>query len=137
MIKSDIWGIISVYIGKILTNIFKRFCAIFCMLDVKYVTFTGTGSWTFVTGFRLRLYKSNRNQLSGLPSLPLSVRSFVCVLSICLYVNIFVFGSFRNWCNFRQHFCFWTLTRKHFVQSNSNLTGRYITIIAKLLSKLV
>ena len=41
------------------------------MLDVKYVTFSGTGSWTFVTGFRLRLYKSNRNQLSGLPSLPL------------------------------------------------------------------
>ena len=41
------------------------------MLDVKYVTFSGTGSWTFVTGFRLHLYKSNRNQLSGLPSLPL------------------------------------------------------------------
>ena len=41
------------------------------MLEVKYVTFSGTGSWTFVTGFRLRLYKSNRNQLSGLPSLPL------------------------------------------------------------------
>ena len=42
------------------------------MLDVKYVTFSGTGSWTFVTGFCLRLYKSNRNQLSGLPSLPLA-----------------------------------------------------------------
>ena len=41
------------------------------MLDVKYVTFSGTVSWNFITGFRLRLYKSNRNQLSGLPSLPL------------------------------------------------------------------
>ena len=35
------------------------------------MTFSGTGSWTFVTGFRLRLCESNRNQLSGLPSLPL------------------------------------------------------------------
>ena len=43
------------------------------MLDVKYVTFSGMGSWTFVTGFCLRLYKSNRNQLSGLPSLPLPI----------------------------------------------------------------
>ena len=43
-------------------------------------------------------------------------------LSVCLSVG--------------QHFHFWTLARKCFVQSNSNLIGRKI-LIARLLSKLV
>ena len=52
-------------------NIFKHFCAIFYTFDVKYETFQEPVLGTFVTGFRLCLYELNRNQLSGLPSLPL------------------------------------------------------------------
>ena len=52
-------------------NIFKCFCAIFYTFVVKYVTFREPVHELLSPVFVYILCESNRNQLSGLPSLPL------------------------------------------------------------------